>query len=636
MRLSAAHGPRGRIATTRRQASETLVGTVVFTFLWAFLLNLGLEVADNSGNFVYLMYYAVYTYFPVFLVNTTILWAVLLLLVALTGRLWLSCALMLIPVLIIAGVNAAKIRLRHEPLYVTDLEFLDSPGFLFRMVEPWQLVLGGLAVATAAGAVLWLGRFPRRVFHPISRRALPRWWWATVAMRAVVAVACVMVLLEGRGFNEDGNRLRQVYDHAGADWAWWYQVLNYRRNGMIGGLLYNQFSTAMARPDGYSREGMRRITAKWQAIAEEQSAATVNSIEDINIVVVLSEAFSDPTDVEPAKLQDPIPFTRSLMGRTTSGTMLAQIFGGGTANMEFEVITSQSLALLQPQVVSPYQQFVSDQVSYPSIVGYLKQHGHRAIAIHPYVTAMYQRPDVYRAFGIGEFVHDTTMQETETIDSSEFISDESAFQELRWQLRQSEKPIFVNLVTMQNHYPMANVYDDPWPVSQVTGSTKAGLAGYARGLNHSDNALKRLLSDLAESEEKTAVVFYGDHLPAFWSDEIYQRNGEQKMRSTPFFVWTNFPTPKLDTAPLTSPVFFMPLLFEQLGVQQPPFYALLNALYREVPALAQRWIFDSVGNLTQDQDLSRTARELLQEYRMVQYDLSIGERHSLEGMYYGH
>ncbi len=53
--------------------------------------------------------------------------------------------------------------------------------------------------------------------------------------------------------------------------------------------------------------------------------------------------------------EDPIPYTRSLMARTISGNMLAQLFGGGTANMEFEALTGQSLSQFLPQMNTPYQ-----------------------------------------------------------------------------------------------------------------------------------------------------------------------------------------------------------------------------------------------------------------------------------------
>ena len=75
----------------------------------------------------------------------------------------------------------------------------------------------------------------------------------------------------------------------------------------------------------------------------------------LNVVVVLSEALSDPTLVPGVGLdEDPIPFTRRLMATTTSGAMLSPQVGGGTANMEFEALTGLSLSQCQAQLTSPY------------------------------------------------------------------------------------------------------------------------------------------------------------------------------------------------------------------------------------------------------------------------------------------
>ena len=52
--------------------------------------------------------------------------------------------------------------------------------------------------------------------------------------------------------------------------------------------------------------------------------------------------------------------------------------------MEFEALTGQSLALFDPQVLAPYQNFVTGLTSYPSAVGWFAEHGHAPIAVHPY------------------------------------------------------------------------------------------------------------------------------------------------------------------------------------------------------------------------------------------------------------
>ena len=242
---------------------------------------------------------------------------------------------------------------------------------------------------------------------------------------------------------------------------------------------------------------MQQIADKYTAKADVLNRGRdPAAIDDVNVVIVLSEAFSDPTRLEGITVsEDPMPRTRALMATTTSGYMLAQLYGGGTANMEFETLTGQSLALFEPQMNSPYQQLVTDYPAFPSAVGYLAERGHRAIAIHPYLTSMYKREQVYPTLGFDEFIYDKTMQETDRIDDSDFISDESAFDEVRHQIDTNGDPLLVNLVTMQNHVPMADFYEDPIPVEGLSGDDQDDAENYARGIAHTDEALAQLPVD---------------------------------------------------------------------------------------------------------------------------------------------
>src|SRR5690606_2323849 len=117
------------------------------------------------------------------------------------------------------------------------------------------------------------------------------------------------------------------------------------------------------------------------------------------------EAFTDPSQVKGVSYaQDPIPHTRRLMSKIPSGNMLAQLFGGGTANMEFEALTGLSLSQFKPQMNSPYQMLLPEHSSFPSAVGNGMTFGRRAIAVHPYMTSMYKRERSYPVLGFEDFV----------------------------------------------------------------------------------------------------------------------------------------------------------------------------------------------------------------------------------------
>jgi phosphoglycerol transferase MdoB-like AlkP superfamily enzyme len=146
--------------------------------------------------------------------------------------------------------------------------------------------------------------------------------------------------------------------------------------------------------------------------------------------------------------------------------------------------------------------------------------------------------------------------------------------------------------------------------------------------------MKQFLAQLKQSPEKTAVVFYGDHAPPLWPRAaIYDRN-QATLRRTPFFIWTNYEHLKpRQLAPVTSPTHFMPLLFNALHAPIPPYYALLDDLYKYVPAMSPGELHDTNGQVVDQSQLSPEGRQVLHDYRLVQYDLSVGHRYSQHGMF---
>ncbi|MET3962691.1 phosphoglycerol transferase MdoB-like AlkP superfamily enzyme [Marmoricola sp. OAE513] len=572
-----------------------------------------------------------------FVADTFLVWLVLIALVAITNRVVFSVGVLGAFVVLIAVANRIKLNLRLEPIYPSDIDFIREPGFLSTMVSPSFIIGVVISLLALVGGAAYLSRK--------EERALPRLWSKEVptgrrvgsaALRLGVVVVSAALLVSTASFNHPGNPWKSIYEFGTPGWRPWNQRTNYAAHGFIGGFLYNMPAKAMSEPKGYSRATMDALAAKYQAEADRINATRTGSLDDTNVVIVLSESFSDPTRLKGFELaEDPIPKTRALLDQTTSGTMMAQLYGGGTANMEFEVLTGQSVGLFAPQMNSPYQMLVSNEDRYPSAVGWFAAHGHEPIAIHPYMTGMYKRKSVYKTFGFDDFIHDSTMKEHDRIDHSDFISDQSAFDEVERQIEATEKPLMVNLVTMQNHIPMNDTYDDPMKVSGLSGKDARKVGNYARGLAHTDDALAEFLEDLKASDEKTVVIFYGDHLPGIYSGKVKSDNPGGTMYQTPFFVWSNRGTNPVKQLPLTSPNHFLPILYEAVGAPVPPYFAMLQSLYGQVSALEQGRIMLPDGTKVSSKDLSPAARQALDDARMVQYDFSIGKRYAVATMWPG-
>ncbi len=263
-----------------------------------------------------------------------------------------------------------------------------------------------------------------------------------------------------------------------------------------------------------------------------------------------------------------------------------------------------------------------------SVVSYLKQQGYATTAIHPYNTTMYKRNEVYQNLGFTTFLNETNMTFLDRKDQNPYISDESAYQEILKKMQTTEESDFIHLVTMQNHMVYSGKYPNTDFSAQGTGNAEEA-ANYLQDLAYSDEALDDFLTTIEQLPEKTVVVFWGDHLPSFFSESNVQTNGSLKMHQTPLLIYSNF-TENNDTVGTISPIYFMNHILEIANAQVTPFYALLMELEEALPAFEKGLYIERDTKTVSKKrgELSKETQELLKVYDAIQYDVTVGENYS--------
>lgn len=627
-----------RRAATRAAVLARPAGIyLLFAALVAVLAELMLEAARTGWNWDYLGSFLVREA-SVIAVGALVLMLLVGLLLAVTGRLWVSSLLVLSLALLLGVASHLKYVARREPIYPRDLVFALEPRFLMEMVEPrtlWLSLLGLVPLVLFTWGLSRLFTAWLRRHTPATRP--PRWRSTVIVGRVASSVLSIALLSSLLEFNHAGNPWRATFESAGAHWATASQPNNYKVNGFLGGFLYNLDIPAMSTPPGYSRAAIERIAAKYAAVAEQQyGGRDADAMRDVNVVSVLAESLSDPTRLAGMTLaEDPLPRTRELMQQVPHGQVLTQKIGGGTSGMEFEALTGMSLSQFDSAMDTPYQMLIPKYRTFPSAVEIFNQLGHETLAIHPYDSTMYQRDDVYPILGFSEFVSRRDMTYRGRRENNRYIADQAAFRQVLDAIETREAPVFVNLVTMQNHAPYVDKYSDPVDVDGLAAEDAAMVGQYARGLTYTDRAIRRFIRTVERSEEKTIVVVYGDHLPAGLPDRIFEQNSDRVMHETPFFIYANFGSPEPVELPTTSPIFFMPHVFEMAGATLPPYYALLSELEQHVSALQHGRMISHWDSELSPESLTTEARELLRDYRLVQYDLSVGQRWAEQMLYPG-
>ena len=241
----------------------------IFSFLWACLCNATLDVLMTGGNVGRLVTYQLVDTPVIFLLSSALIWVVWGLLFAVTGRYFVTNAILFSAAVVAGFANYEKMRVRGEPVLPSDIGFASNPGFLSDMVPTSTIVAVGLLVFLVLLIAVLLGRILGRTFPRVTRKAFPALWVRWMLARLVLAVTCLALLAHASDFNQSGNVARGAYERAGAHWAFWFQKVNYLRHGVVAGFLYNMQTVPMEQPAGYSQDRMDEIANKYQAIASD-------------------------------------------------------------------------------------------------------------------------------------------------------------------------------------------------------------------------------------------------------------------------------------------------------------------------------------------------------------------------------
>ena len=544
---------------------------------------------------------------------------------ALLGDVTLTNLLLIFVGGIMGVVNLEKTRQRTEPLYPSDFEMITASKSLLGMV-PWQTVAAGFAFALFGGVVIYflIRRNVRRQTPKLSKKN----------RLAMLLVTSIGVLYIGQ-FQQPGNLVKLAYEKKN-DWIPWSQLDNYHVNGFVAGFLYNLPSDPMEKPAYYSAGKIDELQAKYQVIADEINAGRDKTEPDVNIIFVMNESFSDPLELDGLNLgMDPIPFVRALADNSYSGEMLSTGYGGGTANIEFEALSTFSMEPFEANITTPYTQFLSSIEQFPSVVSRLKDAGYATTAIHPFNTTMYKRKENYKVLGFDSFIYDATMSSvTERIDTNPYISDKSAYEEVLQKMAETPETDFIHLVTMQNHAPYVNKYTAV-PSYEESGIKDEEVRNYLQDLIYSDEAFELLMTQLADFEEPTVVVFWGDHQSSVFGESVYEENEVQNMHETPLRILSNFDSSYKDLGTI-SPIYFYTEVLEMTQTKLTPYDALLETLQSVLPAFEKSmYLNGQTGEYVfSREDLPEETLEILSDYEQIQYDVLTGKRFSMENDFF--
>ncbi|MBE6573582.1 MAG: hypothetical protein E7652_04220 [Ruminococcaceae bacterium] len=260
-----------------------------------------------------------------------------------------------------------------------------------------------------------------------------------------------------------------------------------------------------------------------------------------NVVFVQLESFIDPEEIKELELDtSAAPNFQRIQNEFPSGYLHVPVVGGGTANTEFEILTGMNLDHFGT-VEIPYESVLTEKTCESMAYNY-KALGYKAHAIHDFSAGFYKRNTVYSNLGFDTFTSFEYMTDLEYNDIG-WAKDSILERYILSALNSTKESDFVYAVSVQGHGSYPNDFDDtendisttvPEPISEYT----AALEYYISQIREMDEFVGSLTDTLSDYDEKTVVVFYGDHLPAFNISSDLMKSGS--LYETEYTVWANY------------------------------------------------------------------------------------------------
>lgn len=619
-------------SSTRVQLSSPTVGFGFVSKMW------------TDGNFV-------------FVLNVILVALLYLMLLMLFNRFWTASIVILAVGIIVAAIEHFKVEIRYEAILPADLGFLGSnTGNMLTFIPAGAHVtilvaLGAFAVLLAL--ILVLRHFDGRKGRMIRADNLS----LNLTSRLILLLLPILVFALYCIHVSTTDSLANKFSRALGDTpSMWDSVYDAQRNGPLVAFTRQLNPKIMDKPSNYSEETMKKVAARYQKEAETINASRTNNLTDSTVVYVLSESFSDPSRVPGLKTnKDSMPNIRKIKAGTTSGLMLSSGYGGGTANLEYMGLSGLSMANFESSLSSPYQQLVPSQHWTPTI-NQLWGAPVNSLGYHPYESSMYSRATNYKKFGFSHFYTLTgpdVIKYQDKIDESPYVSDKSSYDSALEGIKSGKTNKFIQIITMQNHMPYHEWYENNDYTAESTTGTPLGddeqqsIETYQKGVEITDQATQEFLNELDALDKPVTVVFYGDHLPGIYSSASEDGNNSLALHLTDYFIWSNKASSsqgnKASDAAYSSPNFFVAQAADHMNAKVSPYLAFLTEMHSKIAAMEppvvnkiQGWdripegqniYLDQNGNPMSTDDFDKETKQLLADYKLIQYDITAGKNY---------
>ena len=485
---------------------------ILFCFITSLITNLVVEILSRKSVIAGLLH--VFTSFNVFLYNSLIIFTASLVCLFFRRRAF-ALTLLISPFIGLAIANCVVLSCRVTPLSAPDFVKITSIFGIFKLYIPiWGVILIIAAVIAIITMFVLIWKHSDK-----KERLIPNGIVLIPLFIIIIALFSKILIANGK-LNKKFTNLNDAYHDY----------------GFVYCFACSAFDTGIEKPENYSIEKIDSILNTINA------SETKSPDEKPNIIFVQLESFFDVNYINSLEYnENPVPFFTKLKENYPHGFLEVPYIGSGTANVEFEIMTGMSLEYFGPGEY-PYKTILQTSTC-ESIAYNLKELGYTSHAVHNHNGSFYDRAHVFSNLGFDTFVSLEFMRNV-SYNAIGWANDIVMADEIKNCLDFTDGSDFIYAITVQTHgvystEKLENVnYIFDVSTTSPTEVDEVAFEYYLTQLNDTDTLISALVSQLSEYDEKTVVVFFGDHLPYFGitNEELVNGNVYQ----TEYVIWSNY------------------------------------------------------------------------------------------------
>lgn len=483
-----------KIGEKFKDAWKYSIHTWIFKcFMLAFVLELILEILGRRSIYAGFLFMINSPF--VYLYNVSIIFFTLLFALFLRKRifgmliistLWLICGV----------VNYVVLGYRVTPFAAIDFMMAkDALSMIDVYLAKWQQIIILIALIGLIAGLVFLFRKSPKIEG--ARKVKGTMLACVIAWFGVIALTRFGV--KHNFISDDFANLGMAYKDYGFAYCFTNSIID---NGI-------------EKPDGYSEAAMLDIKANLDTLQ------VTGEVKKPNIIYIQLESFFDPNTVKGLNVnENPIPNFTALKEKYPSGFLTVPALGAGTANTEYEVITSLESASFGAGEY-PYKTTINKE-PVVGVASIAKSVGYGAFAIHNNKASFYDRHMVYEQMGFDAFVSLEYMYDVE-YTSTGWAKDYTLTDDIMRCLESTDGPDLVYTISVQGHgkYPTEaeGTCEEHVQITYDVPEVENQFNYYVNQIYEMDEMIGRLIDTLDEYGEDYVLVLYGDHLPTLDLEE---------------------------------------------------------------------------------------------------------------------